>query len=253
MRATRLWAGGDAAAALEQGYRVWCEAPGGAQDFGRRLLLNRLCGIAAVSGLREWHDRLRSAAGDWRRFVRGADAVGVAEAVDFAEGLFGDEAERRTLLDRSMQSAREHGQHAKLCWMLLAAGTAVPDPTDLWVEAHTVASEIGSPVLRSHVRRLADEHGVRLPLGRSREPGLSEVQTRIVEMVEQGMTNRQIARDLQVSEKTVENHLTRLFVRFGCRTRYGLATARIGTRRDEDDGRPSPLRGEDPLARAASL
>ncbi len=104
-----------------------------------------------------------------------------------------------------MDPARHQGHRAKLCWMLLAAGTAVPDPTDLWAEAYTVATEIDSPVLRSQVRRLADERGVRLPLGRPRERRLSEVQTQVVEMVEQGMTNRQIARDLQVSEKTVEN------------------------------------------------
>lgn len=254
VRATRLWVGGDGAAAIEHGYQVWCDSPGGAHGFGRRLLLNRLCVIAAVGGHREWHDRLRTAGDDWRRIAQGADTYGATEAWDFAEGLFGSRAEREARLARALEAARAHGHHAKVCWMLMAAGTAVADPTGPWAEAHAIASEIDSPVLRAQVRRLADEQGVRLPLGRTRDTGLSEVQARIVEMVEQGMTNRQIARDLQVSEKTVENHLTRLFVRFGCRTRYGLATARIATRRDEDDSRPGPLRGEDPLlARAASL
>jgi DNA-binding NarL/FixJ family response regulator len=86
-------------------------------------------------------------------------------------------------------------------------------------------------MLGARLRRFMDEHGVRPP--RARPDGLTDVQLRILELVERGMTNRQIARDVRMSEKTVENHLTRLFVHFGCRSRHGLAVVRLAARRDE--------------------
>ncbi|ANY07702.1 helix-turn-helix transcriptional regulator [Pseudonocardia sp. HH130630-07] len=251
VQATRLWAAGDGATALEDGYRIWTDAQGRAGHVGRRFLLARLCGIAAIDGHRQWHARLHAAAVEWRRNARGAEVIGAAEAWDLADGLFGGGAASEARLARAMEPARNRGHRAKLCWMLLAAGTAVPDPTALWAEAHAVATEIDSPVLRARLRRLVEEHGVRLPVSRHRDSGLTDVQLRIVELVEQGMTNRQIARDLQISEKTVENHLTRLFVRFGCRTRHGLATARIAARCDETEVR-GVLDAEDPLARPVS-
>jgi DNA-binding NarL/FixJ family response regulator len=39
------------------------------------------------------------------------------------------------------------------------------------------------------------------------------------------MTNRQIAAEIQVSEKSVERHLTKLFAKAGCRSRLGLVAA----------------------------
>ncbi|MER5220538.1 helix-turn-helix domain-containing protein [Streptomyces flaveus] len=44
-------------------------------------------------------------------------------------------------------------------------------------------------------------------------------------MVGRGLTDRQIARELQVSEKTVENNLTQVFAKTGCRSRLDLALA----------------------------
>ncbi|KZB88406.1 helix-turn-helix transcriptional regulator [Amycolatopsis regifaucium] len=64
-----------------------------------------------------------------------------------------------------------------------------------------------------------------------REP-LSETEIGILDLVRDGRTNRQIARAVRISEKTVEKHLTRLFAKAGCRTRYGLATSSLGRRSD---------------------
>ncbi|MGW4133690.1 response regulator transcription factor, partial [Amycolatopsis japonica] len=61
---------------------------------------------------------------------------------------------------------------------------------------------------------------------------LTETETGILELVRTGRTNRQIARAVRLSEKTVEKHLTRLFAKAGCRTRYGLATSNLGRRTD---------------------
>ncbi len=51
--------------------------------------------------------------------------------------------------------------------------------------------------------------------------------TRIIDLIQQGLTNRPIAAAVRVGEKTVENHLTRLFAQTGCRSRLDLATANL--------------------------
>ncbi|WP_344440783.1 LuxR family transcriptional regulator [Kitasatospora nipponensis] len=59
-------------------------------------------------------------------------------------------------------------------------------------------------------------------------PGaLSEQERQIVELVQGGATNRQIATALHISVKSVEGSLTRLFRRFGVRDRTELAVHRI--------------------------
>ncbi|MFJ8916216.1 LuxR C-terminal-related transcriptional regulator [Amycolatopsis sp. NPDC102389] len=76
---------------------------------------------------------------------------------------------------------------------------------------------------------LRSENGSGATAGRAggREP-LSETEIGILDLVRTGRTNRQIARAVRISEKTVEKHLTRLFAKAGCRTRYGLATSDLG-------------------------
>lgn len=51
-----------------------------------------------------------------------------------------------------------------------------------------------------------------------------------MELVRAGQTNRQIATELEIREKTVEYHLTRLFLRTGCRSRVELAAASLDGR-----------------------
>ncbi|GAA2138282.1 LuxR family transcriptional regulator [Kitasatospora kazusensis] len=55
---------------------------------------------------------------------------------------------------------------------------------------------------------------------------LSDLERQIVELVQRGATNRQIAGELHVSVKSVEGSLTRLFRRFGVHTRTELTLAR---------------------------
>jgi DNA-binding CsgD family transcriptional regulator len=230
-RVARLWASGDGEAALEEGWRAWNLVGPGTTAAGRRALLTRLCGIAATERRQEWYPRLLGAAVEWCRTVPGNQTADAAEIWDLVRGVLGEaDATGRAFLARAVAPVRSRGHRAELVWVLLAAGAAAPGTS--WSEAHAIAKDIGSPVLRGRLRRLMDEQGVRPPARRNRVSELTDVQWRIVELVERGMTNRQIAREVRMSEKTVENHLTRLFVRFGCRTRHGLAAVRLAARRD---------------------
>ena len=178
----------------------------------------------------QWYPRLVSAADEWNLVALGAEATEAAETRDLVRGVLGDGAADRAALERTVERARERGHVIDVGWVLL--GVAARDPADGWSEADTIlAEDLHSPMLGARLRRFMDEHGVRPP--RARPAGLTDVQLRILELVERGMTNRQIARDIRMSEKTVENHLTRLFVHFGCRSRHGLAAVRLAARRDE--------------------
>ena len=54
---------------------------------------------------------------------------------------------------------------------------------------------------------------------------LTASERRIAELASRGSSNRDIAQDLFVSPKTVENHLGRVYVKLGIKGRRELATA----------------------------
>lgn len=51
----------------------------------------------------------------------------------------------------------------------------------------------------------------------------------MVDLVVQGMTNREVAATLFISVKTVQYHLTRVYSRLGVRSRAELAALRLGS------------------------
>jgi DNA-binding NarL/FixJ family response regulator len=58
--------------------------------------------------------------------------------------------------------------------------------------------------------------------------GLSVRQARVLELVANGESNKEIARALGCAEVTIENHLTELFRRSGARSRAGLVGRLFG-------------------------
>ncbi len=67
--------------------------------------------------------------------------------------------------------------------------------------------------------------------------GLSSRELEIAALVAEGRSNKQVGAALHLSEKTIENNLSRIYAKLGVRSRVELATA-VATRRD--DGRPGP-------------
>ena len=65
----------------------------------------------------------------------------------------------------------------------------------------------------------------------------------VVRLVEEGLTNRQIARELRLSEHTVRNNLFRIFDRLGVSTRVELTLYAINHSRQEPA--PDKAKGED--------
>jgi DNA-binding CsgD family transcriptional regulator len=66
--------------------------------------------------------------------------------------------------------------------------------------------------------------------GRTRQVGLSAAEKRVAVLAAAGRTNREIAAELFLSERTVENHLSHAYTKLGVRSRTELARAVESTR-----------------------
>ncbi|MFF9688503.1 LuxR C-terminal-related transcriptional regulator [Streptomyces sp. NPDC014623] len=143
----------------------------------------------------------------------------------------------RGLVDRDLGYARsatdltrERGDLPALLESCLAVARFAEDPRPWLREAHTLAARCGASALLERLRVVTRERGVPAPRARGRRDALAVTEQRIIELIGEGLTNRQIALRLNLSEKTVENYLTRLFARTGCRSRVELAAASLSGR-----------------------
>jgi DNA-binding CsgD family transcriptional regulator len=85
---------------------------------------------------------------------------------------------------------------------------------------------------RTHIPFAGDTHsvlnamrrGLELPsLDRGTQPTLTPRQTQVAELVAQGWSNRQIAEELVISERSAESHVERIRTRLGFRSRAQIA------------------------------
>ncbi len=106
---------------------------------------------------------------------------------------------------------------------LLATGSAHTDVVaDLRAAAET-ADQLGAEPLAAAVRAMAVRAGVRLdegPAPRVESPdALTPRERSVLELVADGLTNRQIGAELYISEKTVSVHLSRVMAKLGAGSR----------------------------------
>ncbi|GAA0512577.1 helix-turn-helix transcriptional regulator [Saccharopolyspora thermophila] len=110
----------------------------------------------------------------------------------------------------------------------LALGELDSTPERWLHQAYELANRFGRTwYARDRLQRLMQRRGVAPPRYQARDSALSATELQIVDLVSDGLTNRQIALAVRMSEKAVEAHLTRLFARIGCRSRVELAAARL--------------------------
>ncbi|MGW1715469.1 AAA family ATPase [Streptomyces sp. NPDC002156] len=110
------------------------------------------------------------------------------------------------------------------CSRVLAELDTDPKPWLAGIARETARLGIAGPA-RAHLSGTTHRNGMPRPRRRPAGPGLSEQDVRLITMIGEGATNRQIAARLACSEKTVEQRLTRLFRRTGRRSRVELTTA----------------------------
>ncbi|MCZ9346237.1 helix-turn-helix transcriptional regulator, partial [Streptomyces sp. TRM76130] len=149
------------------------------------------------------------------------------ESLLLARGLVHrDDRQLRTATDLT----RERGDLPSLLASCLVVARFAEDPRPWLREAHDLATRCGAATLLERVRAVTRERGVPAPRASGRREAPAATERRVVKLIGEGLTNRQIALRLEISEKTVENYLTRLFARTGCRSRVELAAASLGGR-----------------------
>ncbi|MFD9702431.1 AAA family ATPase [Lentzea sp. NPDC059081] len=129
---------------------------------------------------------------------------------------------------------RRRWEQPALLEACLALARFADDPRPWLAEAQEIASRCAAPALVERVRRLTQERGVSALRSRVQRDELHPTEQRIIDLIGDGLTNRQIALELKISEKTVENRLTRLFARTGYRSRVQLAAASLDGRLGRD-------------------
>ncbi|MEU5346885.1 LuxR family transcriptional regulator [Streptomyces sp. NPDC020766] len=145
------------------------------------------------------------------------------EAVLVARGMVHGDADSALAAYRLVRRRVDLPLSVDCCQCL----TEVGDDPQLWLDKATRSGHalgMGRPV-RSLLGAAARRRNVSIPRRRAARAGLSDREVRLIGMVSDGSTNRQIAARLACSEKTVEQRLSRLFQRTGCRSRVELAAA----------------------------
>jgi DNA-binding NarL/FixJ family response regulator len=89
-------------------------------------------------------------------------------------------------------------------------------------------SESGDPCTTSHLRIPGEgssgaghHRGLHSPIGSARSE-LSERELEIIGLVATGLTNQEIAAQLTISKRTVDNHVSNIFTKTGAKNRVAL-------------------------------
>ncbi|MFE2143450.1 response regulator [Streptomyces sp. NPDC059456] len=114
--------------------------------------------------------------------------------------------------------------------------------SDLVSAVRTVATgqSMLDPATTARLMRSLREPGAAEVPEDSRLAGLSERERAVLELIGDGLTNRQIAERLYLSEKTVKNHISRLLGKLGVERRVQAAViaAQVHDREHTGDGTP---------------
>jgi DNA-binding CsgD family transcriptional regulator len=96
---------------------------------------------------------------------------------------------------------------------------------DALSRAIEIFDELGSPPWAQHARGELGRVGLRVGRSRPVGIGLTAAERDVVELVVSGLTNREVAEQLFMAQRTVESHLTRAYRKLGVRSRTQLANS----------------------------
>ncbi|WP_433514329.1 ATP-binding protein [Nonomuraea sp. CA-143628] len=198
--------------------------PGAASVFARRARAEAACGDLTAAG--QWYERAVAVVSSGAPPARSAD-------VETAHATLAMAADRPHEAETAAREAVECLVTARLpvgegfARMLLAEVSAdagdVRTAQEQLGQAKALFTRVGAPWPAAQAgrrQRGAAAHGAG---GR-----LSEREREVVELVGEGLTNRQIGERLYLSPRTVETHLARVFRKLGVNTRAALVRRSAG-------------------------
>ncbi|MBB5896325.1 DNA-binding CsgD family transcriptional regulator [Kutzneria kofuensis] len=219
-----LWRAGEVQRAIDAGWRGYERAAAAAERgtvVGLHWLLVRLAMLESEAGNVDKLLELSELARKWYGRYGG-------RRLQMAELMLGGLAERDfASAHTAVEVLRKHDNQSELMRACLIASSVADEPRPWLHEAYDIAKRLGGDRLRMVIKARMRECGVTPPRQRAASQELSEVEIRVIALIQRGLTNRQIAAAERVSEKTVESYLTRLFAKTGCRSRLDLATASL--------------------------
>ena len=236
-RAWLLLSNGDARGAADAAFRLdradsWgCGSP--------TLLPWRSVASVALAQLGEEEQALELA----REELRLAERLGTPRAVGISQravAFAGPAEERQAGLEAAVATLENGRARLELARVTCELGAELrrngerSAARDVLRRAHTLASECGGTRLANRARDELGRSGARL----MREPasgveGLTPSEVRVAELAAEGLTNREVAQALFVSEKTVETHLGRVYRKLDIKSRHALPGA-LGDRNTEE-------------------
>jgi DNA-binding CsgD family transcriptional regulator len=213
----------DVALALDREGSWGCSSP--------TLLPWRSAAALALSQL----DEDERALGLAQEELRLAQELGALRAIGIAQravALVGPADERRQRLEEAIETLERSSSRLELARATCDLGAELrrsgerSASRDVLRRAHTLATECGATRLANRARDELGRSGARL----MREPasgveGLTPSEVRVAELAAEGMTNREVAQALFVSEKTVETHLGRVYRKLDIKSRHALPGA----------------------------
>ncbi|WP_234336735.1 AAA family ATPase [Streptomyces xylophagus] len=125
-------------------------------------------------------------------------------------------------LREAVELARSRSQPYETAVTLVAAAEAGAAPPALLREAYDLFGQSGAALDRFHTRTAMRTAGITVP---GRKQATVESEQLLATLIAEGLTNRQIATVLRLTEDAVANRLSRLFARTGLRSRTEVVTA----------------------------
>jgi len=164
-----------------------------------------------------------------------AEKLGTPRAVGIAQravALAGPPEERQAGLEAAMGVLETGSARLELARVTCELGAELrrrgerSAAREVLRRAHALAAECGATRLASRARDELARSGARL----IREPAsgveaLTPSEVRVAELAAEGLTNREVAQALFVSEKTVETHLGRVYRKLDIKSRHALPGA----------------------------
>jgi DNA-binding NarL/FixJ family response regulator len=192
-------------ASVRNGWKQW-----------RHLAVTELVEAALLTGD-------RPGARGYLRILDAADARPLAAAIRLRLTALVDEDPAPA--EEAITVAARHGLMFEEALAQLAAGQLSGTDDELRSALATMA-RLGAEPWIFEARRAMRARGLALPKSTGSASGpLNSTELRLAELVQQGLTNRQIAAAMHYSPKTVEVYLSRVYAKIGVSTRFALARA----------------------------